>query len=316
MTFRLMMAGLVLLAGGILRVEAKTDPHKVVGPQNCATCHQADTAVWQGTHHAKAFELLHRIPKAKEFGDKMGVTKIKSQGECLSCHYTAQTTGSMTKAIAGVSCESCHGGAKDWISIHHQKPMQAQAEAAGWIRPGNLYALYSTCYECHTAPNEKLINEAKHPAGSSFELVSWSQGEIRHAFYDGKTNAESSPAKKRTLFVLGKALELEYSLRGVSQATANSTYGQKMALRIKSSYEALDSVNKAKPLPDIASILAAVPKKQDGSLDVRLKNSAAYVSAADQIRTATKQFVTNAQSLDLSAVDSFIPKTVMGTPAQ
>jgi hypothetical protein len=299
-----------------LILQAKTDPHKVIGPQACAGCHAMDTQVMQQTHHAKAFEMLHRLPAAQEFATKMGVTKIKMQGECMNCHYTAQASGSSEKAIAGVSCESCHGGAKDWISMHPQKPLQAQAESLGWIRPKNLYALYANCYECHTTPNEKLVNETKHPAGSSFELVSWSQGEIRHCFYDGKTNAEASPAKKRILFVLGKALELEYSLRGVAQATKNDTYGQKMALRIKSAFDSLGEIKKLNALPDIDSILTAVPKKTDGSLDIRLKNSAAYTSAADQIKAATQNFLTGSVNLDLASIDSLLPKTTMGSPPQ
>jgi hypothetical protein len=297
-------------------VNGKTDPKKVVGPQACAACHDADTKIWQQTHHAKAFDLLHRLPKAKEFADKMGVSKIKSQGECLSCHYTSQGSGSSLKAVAGVSCESCHGGAKDYLSIHPQKPLQTQAESVGWIRPSNLYALYSNCYECHTAPNEKLVNEAKHPAGSSIELVSWSQGEIRHCFYNGKTNAEATPAKKRILYILGKSLDLEFGLRGVAQSTVNNTFGQKMALRVKSAYDSLDAVSKIQPVPEITSILNAVPKKADGSLDIRLKNSAIYVSAADQIKTALQKFLSSNSSLDLSSIDSLIPKNALGTPAQ
>jgi len=297
-------------------VNAKTDPVKVMGPQNCAACHGADTAVWKQTHHSKAFDLFHRIPKVKEIADKMGVSKLKNEGDCMTCHYTAQTTGKVTKAIAGVSCESCHGGAKEWISIHHQKDQQAKAEAAGWIRGSNLYALYSACYECHTAPNEKLVNEAKHPAGSHFELVSWSQGEIRHCYYDGKTNPEASPAKKRILFVLGKSLELEHGLRGVAKATSNSTYGQKMALRIKSAFDSLSEVTKLKPVPEVDSILSAVPKKTDGTLDIRLKNSAAYLAAADQIKAATQKFLAETANLDLTLVDPLIPKNTMGNPVQ
>jgi hypothetical protein len=287
-----------------------------VGPQACAACHDADTKAWQQTHHFKAFDVLHRIPKAQQFADKMGVSKIKTQGDCMDCHYTAQGTGKAAKAVAGVSCESCHGGAKDWISLHHQKPQQPQAEAAGWIRPSNLYAIYSACFECHTAPNEKLINEAQHPAGSNFELVSWSQGEIHHAYYNGKSNAPSSPEKKRTLYVLGKALELEFSLRGVSGATSNDTYGQKMALRVKSAFDALDAIKKLKPLPEVDAMLAAIPKKPDGGLDIRLKNAAAYTAAADQVKAAAQKFVAGSATLDLASIDSLVPKNTMGNPAQ
>jgi hypothetical protein len=308
-----------LVSAGLTTVLfGRADPAKVVGPQNCSACHSGDFAVWQATHHAKAFDILHRVPKAKEIAEKMGVNKIKTQGDCMSCHYTTQGTGKTVRAVSGVSCESCHGGAKDWMSIHPQKNNQARAEGLGWIRPAHTYALYSQCYECHMAPNEKLVNHAGHPAGSPFELVSWSQGSIRHRFYDGATNPPTPQPKIRALYVLGKALELEHALRGVSKATANSTFGQKMALRVKSAYDALETIRKTQPaIPGVDEMLAAVPKKSDGvSLDIRLKREADYLKAADAVKASTQKFLAGADALDLASLDPLIPKETIGKPAK
>ena len=59
--------------------------------------------------------------------------------------------------------------------------------------PVNVYLLAQSCYRCHTVPDERLVNVGGHHAGSlDFELVSWSQGTVRHNFVrtDGKVNAE------------------------------------------------------------------------------------------------------------------------------
>src|SRR5947207_2320656 len=86
----------------------RADPSKVVGPQSCSACHGPECSSWQQTHHSKTFDLLHRLPKTKEIAEKMGVSKIKNEGECMTCHYTPQKLGATTKVIAGISCESCH----------------------------------------------------------------------------------------------------------------------------------------------------------------------------------------------------------------
>ncbi len=290
-----------------------SDPAKIVGSQACAACHPLESGVWNETHHAKAFDLLHRLPKAKEIADKMGVSKIKGEGDCMNCHYTAQKSGVSNKVVSGVSCESCHGEAKEWVAFHHQQPRQKEAESVGWVRGSNLYQLYSACYECHTVPNEKLVNTGGHAAGSPFELVSWSQGEIRHRFYDAKTNPESPLMKQRVLYLLGGALDLEHALRAVSKATVNDTYGQRMALRVKGAVEFLEKANAKVSLPNVKAILDAVPRKADGKLDLRLKNEVAYQTAADQVKAATQAFLAEQDGSKLGALDPLLPKIFMGS---
>ncbi len=48
------------------------------------------------------------------------------------------------------------------------------------IRLHAIYDLAKTCYGCHVVPQEDLVNKGGHRAGSAFELVSWSQGEVLH----------------------------------------------------------------------------------------------------------------------------------------
>lgn len=311
-----MLLGLCLVLAVQLQA-ASEEAAKTLGPQACVSCHGPENKVWQQTPHAKGFDLLHRLPRTKEISDKMGVAKIKSQGDCRTCHYTEQKIQSSVKTVAGVSCESCHGAAKEWLPLHHQKAHQSEAESKGWLRASNLYAIYERCYQCHTVPNEKLVNQGTHAAGSAFELVSWSQGRIRHHFYDGKTNPEASLPKKRVLYILGKALDLEYALRGVAQATVNDTYGQKMALRIKAAHDDLQAIAKVAPLADIKEMLQAVPHTVDGSsLDIRLKQSNCYLTAAENVKVAAKKFIAGNDGTSLAALDTLLPKEYMGNPAQ
>jgi len=61
---------------------------------------------------------MPRKKKAKEIAGKMGIKRMKKDSACLTCHFTSGFKKGKIKAIAGISCESCHSPAKDWIKIH------------------------------------------------------------------------------------------------------------------------------------------------------------------------------------------------------
>ncbi|MDJ0932205.1 multiheme c-type cytochrome [Breoghania sp.] len=44
---------------------------------------------------------------------KMGIRRLKADSACLGCHFTEKLEGGKPEAIAGISCESCHGSAKN-----------------------------------------------------------------------------------------------------------------------------------------------------------------------------------------------------------
>ena len=204
------------------------DPNLVLGNQTCVKCHAAEIQVWKQTPHSKTFDELHRRPEAKKIATKLGLKSIKNEGRCVACHYTPQAQpGANPHAIAGVSCESCHGGAKNWIDLHHdyggeqitratENPQHraqriAKSVAAGMRNPLNVYLVAQSCLRCHTTGDEELVNVGGHSTGSlDFEFVSWSQGMVRHNFVrtDGKTNDVSDPARLRLMFVSGMIAEL------------------------------------------------------------------------------------------------------------
>src|SRR4029078_6473544 len=95
------------------------DPAKIVGFDQCAKCHQAEVKQWRHTPHFATYETLHRLPRAKEIADKLGLQSIKRSDVCTQCHYTQKIEDGRRRVVAGVSCESCHGGAADWIALHN-----------------------------------------------------------------------------------------------------------------------------------------------------------------------------------------------------
>ncbi|MDG2222338.1 MAG: cytochrome c family protein [Rubripirellula sp.] len=299
------------------------DPHKVLSNEACIKCHAPSVEVWRRTPHAKTFDELHRRPEAKLIAKKLQLTSIKHDNRCVACHYTQQhTAAGDLHVIAGVSCESCHGAAKDWNDLHHdyggegltrkdESPEHrtqriAASIAAGMRNPVNVYLVAQSCLRCHTTADEQLVNVGGHSAGSlDFEFVSWSQGTIRHNFSlsGGQTNQVRSPEKLRLMFVAGMIAELEAALRGTAVATQKATYGVTVAKRAARAAARLKSVSQKVESPTIDQILEVFR-----GISLKLNNEQQLVTAANEIAALGYQFAEQPSSEDLSPLDTFIPK--------
>ena len=298
------------------------DLSNIVGPEECGECHKAEVHVWRETRHSQTFKVLTRKKQAKEIAGNMGIKRVKKAADCVTCHFTSGYKRNKVKAIAGISCESCHGPAKDWIKIHgdyggkkvsreretpeHKAERLATIKEAGMIRPGNLYRLAANCYQCHIVPNEKLVNVGRHQSGSDdFELVSWSLGEIRHKFLrsEGKKNEEVSPERQRMLYVVGKALDLEYGLRALAKATEEGKYATATTKRVQRVADTLQAIDALIPIPEVKEILEVIK-----GVDLKIGNEAALAAAAGTIAVATQQFAGTHDGSRLTALDQVIPQ--------
>ena len=321
---------------------------KVVFPERCGECHAAELEVWEQTAHATGFDTLHTTDRAKEVYRAMGLRLIKRGTDettpaCLECHYTPEVRRDTLRAGAGVTCESCHGPARDWVGVHneygvaesdfqqaalretpeHRQQRVADSRTAGMRRPSDLYDVAANCFGCHTVPREELVNVAGHTTGSDFELVDWSE-QIRHNFLesyktaDGRTNAERSAERKRVMYVVGRALDVEYSLRGVAVATEDELYFAAMADRAGGAIDELYYLNDTVAIPAVQTVINLF----DG-VELKPNNRGALLEAADSIQTAVRSFIAASDGGELAAVDPFWdpdlapsdPGTTTGQPA-
>jgi hypothetical protein len=297
------------------------DPAKVVSADGCVKCHASEVAVWRQTPHARTFVDLHRRPEAKVIARRLGVRSIKYDDRCVACHYTQRLEAGRAVTISGVSCESCHGAAADWLELHHdyggptvtrqtESPQHrrdriAAAVAAGMRNPANLYQLAQSCYRCHTVQDEPLVNVGGHHSGSwEFELVSWSQGMVRHNFVrsDGRVNQVSSAERLRIMFVAGMIADLEASLRAVAVATEVASFGQNAARRAARAAARLRSVLEK---TGDARVAEAITIYDAAPLQVNQRER--LTAAADQIAQLGVRFAAEVDPQTLSALDPFIP---------
>ncbi len=298
--------------------ELRLDPAAVVGPDGCGECHKSSVAAWNLTEHATTFRELPRSKKAKEITGNLGIKRIKAESDCLTCHFTSGMDGDKVKPIAGISCESCHGAGKSWIDVHgdyggkdvtresetteHRDQRFAESEAAGMIRPTRLYDVAANCYGCHTVPNERLVNLGGHAAGSRFELVAWTQGEVRHNVWYTKENDEASAERRRMMYIVGRALDLEFGLRGVAIATEKADYAVAMARRAKAAIKRLQQIAEAVSIAEVDEILAAA-----GAAKLKLNNEAALTEVADAVSAAARRLAEAHDGSAFAAIDSLIP---------
>ncbi|MEZ4701015.1 MAG: multiheme c-type cytochrome [Rhodothermales bacterium] len=303
----------------------RTDPEKIVlAPGDdrvpCGECHSLEYDTWKATPHATGFDTMHRSQQAQSILERMDFRLSKRESLCLRCHYTAEIQNGQARAIAGVSCESCHGAARDWLDLHNNydgatheteteahRQQRAQASAAaGMLRPSeNIYAVAANCFECHTVPSEKLINVGRHPSGSKIELVEWT-GEISHNFLQAQwsndeQNRERTPERKRLLYVVGRMLDYEYSIRAAAEATEAGSYAKANERRVASAVRELERVMQASPIPELGEILRL-------HKDVRLapNNRAGLLATAEKVRDAGQRAAARLDGGTLAALDPLI----------
>lgn len=305
-----------------VNLDVHLNPHQVIGYEACQKCHASEIGVWKQTPHHTTFMTLHRSPAAKEIADRLGIESFKNDSNCVKCHYTMQSDASNAiQAISGISCESCHGAAKNWIEHHHnfgsasatrqtESPQhrveRLRASIAGGMRnPVNVYLIAQSCYRCHTVPDERLVNVGGHKAGSmDFEFVAWSQGTLRHNFVTsgGQANEPSSNERLRQMFMAGMIADLEFSLRATAAATEKADFGVNSAKRAARAAKRLAAAQSKLKQPLLDEILTVFQ-----SVELKLNNRQPLIDAADQINLLGIRFAATVPGADLAAIEGFIP---------
>ena len=170
--------------------------------------------------------------------------------------------------------------------------------------PVNLYLIGRNCYNRHIVPNERLVKFGGQPAGSMFELVSWSQGMVRHNFVspNGKYNAKSPPERLRVMFVVGLMADIEFSLRSVSKSTERAEFAFRIAKRVDVARNRLKLINSKISHPLVTEVIEAAYQAK-----LRLENQTNLAAAADRIGELARQFAETVDGSTLVSIDALMP---------
>lgn len=332
---RLFAALFIALAAPICQAQhAAVDAAHTLGAESCRDCHKAIVASWERTKHATSFNTLANSEAAHQIAKFIGMKpdQIATNASCVRCHYTQEKLASAVQTTSAVSCESCHGGAEQWIDVHNSKSHAraeriSQASALGMHHPASLATTAKACFECHVVDDEQLVNQAGHPALSDrFELLSWYAGEVKHNYLVSqsgkplKSNGNEPQAlgtdRKRMLFLTGKLLHLAQSLCALSLSTdapvtkdgklvrlANGkpTYAVQHALTIQRLTKEMRELQVKVNIPEYAkalSLVAAAPMSTGHKDEL--------CQTAREIEQLAEQFSKANDGSKFAAVDSVI----------
>lgn len=329
----------ITLSATLTPEEYEKRAEDVIGPEkfdnNCASCHALEAEAWQQTTHYATFQTRHRTDEAEKILKAMGQRSMKRAGECMHCHYTSVLQRGKATPTWGVSCESCHSPAKNWVNIHNKVGGVASgetlkwgkgkdeapdarakrigaAEAAGMIHAGMIYDIARNCFSCHTVPNEEIVNKGGHKAGSDFDLVAWSQGQVRHNFVtspgapDNATNEPVSTERRRLYYVVGALVDYETTLRNLSNVKEKGgAFHKAMVERANKVRDRLDAIAGKVDLGDLKAAIEAAPKPMT-------EDTAVSADLADKLGAASKKFSQMHDGSKLAGVDPLIPTEVKG----
>jgi hypothetical protein len=135
----------------------KAKEHAYTGISRCKMCHNSKKwgmiyDKWAATKHANAYTTL-ASKESKAIAKEMKIADAQKSEKCLVCHVTgyeasAKLKGEKYSMEEGVTCETCHGPAGDYIKSHIKKGSQKQAMADGLMMPTEELSK-ELCLKCH-----------------------------------------------------------------------------------------------------------------------------------------------------------------------
>lgn len=215
-------AGLVWVSGIARGVDA---PASLLGASSCAStsCHggggtpKNQYVVWSvKDFHSQRPPATLATARSKQIADALAIQDPTLDSRCTTCHAPLQAVpenqrGENCRVSEGISCESCHGAAGNWIRSHTRRDYtHADRVQTGLRDLQNLYVRANTCVACHQVVSPALL-KAGHPE-LIFELDGQSIAEPKHWRAEKHGNGAQ-------VWLIGQAV----ALRELSWQLANAT---------------------------------------------------------------------------------------------
>jgi hypothetical protein len=165
---------------------------RFLGMNSCSSssCHggagenKNQCVIWsKRDFHSRAFATL-TTARSERLAEVLKIKSAVSDATCTSCHAPFQTVPEFEQAekldiTVGVSCESCHGPAENWLRSHTRPDFtHADRVNTGMRDLKNLYVRANTCVACHQNVSSNLL-AAGHPE-LIFELDGQAVSEPKH----------------------------------------------------------------------------------------------------------------------------------------
>lgn len=218
-----------------IQVVKAQDEAKHLGVASCSasTCHGSNVTfsdsnilrnefrVWnENDPHARAFKTLSSN-KSKRIAQNLGLDNAESSTLCLGCHsdnVETQRQGEQFRIADGIGCETCHGGAENYLDVHTSGDHQASLEK-GLYPSEDPHSRAKLCVSCHVGNNSdrKITHEimgAGHPR-LSFELNTFSSIQPAHYRVDSDYVERKGKITELQVWAMGQLVATEQFLSNV-----------------------------------------------------------------------------------------------------
>ncbi len=209
--------------------------HHENGPKGSA---RSEYDTWAGyDKHARAYQVLFNERSGRIarnlYGE--GGKPATEQPLCLKCHashdgVTASGVGDRFQLADGVGCESCHGAAEKWLTVHYRagfKELSPEDKAALGLRPTkDLVHRARLCTSCHVGGPDKEVNHDLIAAGHprlAFELGAYHG--IYNKHWDVHNDAARYPDFQARLWAVGQLASAKASLELLQARAAGAEKG-------------------------------------------------------------------------------------------
>ena len=168
--------------------------------------------------HSRAYEAL-LSPHGKRIAANLGIGAAQKSAVCLDCHADNVPYEQRTPRFQlsdGVGCESCHGGAQDWLAFHRIGAGHQANIDAGLYPTEDPVARARLCMGCHLGSSyeNQFVNHRIMGAGHprlKFELDMYTTIQQHHVV-DDDYRARKTVAPGAKVWAVGQAMGLERTL--------------------------------------------------------------------------------------------------------
>ena len=187
-------------ADDLVLPQQQTQKHLGVATCASSTCHgslqpldntrvlQNEFVTWSRLDpHSRGMQTL-RSEASERIAYNLGLEQPAHKAKvCLDCHVDNPAPKAQGRKFThndGVGCESCHGGAEQWLKPHTNKNRSMEDNIADGMYPtANPVARAKLCLSCHMGNKDKFttheIMGAGHPR-LSFELQTFTEIQPAH----------------------------------------------------------------------------------------------------------------------------------------
>lgn len=202
--------------------------HGALEPWKDSAVKQDEFRIWQDKDaHSKAYKTL-LSEKSKRIAKNLGLPNAYEAKICLDCHadnIAPEKRANGFQISDGVGCESCHGGAVDWLGKHASgKFGHADNVKAGLFPTEEPIARAKLCLSCHFGDKDRFITHrimgAGHPR-MSFGLDTFTAVQPAHYVVDADYKKRKGNISHTKVWAVGEVIAIDSLLDALTDPKRN-----------------------------------------------------------------------------------------------